>query len=110
MSDILSSGGTFVPEEDIKEIEISKEEKEAIKAAEREIRETTILLNSPAWQRAKDKFIAEIQEMKNILPEKVENQSSLEDIGLEYKVCMLAEKKLLSFINSVESLQEVKDE
>lgn len=110
MDDILNSGGAFTPEKEITEITLTKEEKEAINEAENEIRETNILLKSPAWERAKINFLTEIENMKNQLPGMVENKSSLEDIGLEYKVCMMTEKKIVELINSIESLEGAKDE
>ena len=49
VNDILNTGGAFLPELEVARPEVSEEEKEALLAAEEEIRQLRILAKSPAW-------------------------------------------------------------
>ena len=108
--DALSAGGVFMPEMEIQAPEMTEEEIQAQKEFEREVKELRILANSPAWQRIKEAFLKEINEMKHNMAQTVANQGSLDKIGEEFKIGYLCEQKLKSLIDRVEQSREVENE
>lgn len=109
VNDILNTGGAFLPEFEVASPEVSEEEKEALLAAEEEIRQLQILAKSPAWTRIKAEFLAEIEKMKYEVVKQNDKGVSLENIGREFQIYRICEQKLISLIERVER-GEIEDE
>ena len=104
MDDILNSGGAFTPEMEVDPPEMTANEKAEIKAEKAEARSMRVLANSTAWQKVKDEFKKEFENLRFEVTRTVENQDSLEEIGQRFKIYSICEAKLLSLIERVENM------
>ena len=110
MDDILNSGGAFTPEMEVDLPEITADEKAEIEAEKAEARSMRVLANSTAWQKVKDEFKKEIENLKFEVAQAVEKQGSLEEIGQRFKIYSICESRLLSLIDRVENVDYESDE